>query len=195
MEAMTVDDKFAQLERRLDAFDEELGQLRDCEEIRQAMYAYARGVDRGDQELLAPAFHDDAYDDHGNFRGNKADALAALGRSAQNKDVKASMHHLGNILIDLEGDFANVETYFVAYHRRVIDGKTYTRSRAGRYLDRFEKRDGRWRVLNRRVVDDWSRLDQVVQTALEVGPDNTICTRDRNDPSYKMEGFADRHKR
>ncbi|WP_417207927.1 nuclear transport factor 2 family protein [Antarctobacter sp.] len=190
---MTETDRIAELQRRIEALDREVTRQRDCEEIRQAMYAYARGVDRADAALFEAAFHDDAYDDHGNFRGDKAQTVATLRRSGQNPEVKASMHHIGNILIDLEGNFANVESYFVAYQRREVGDRTYTRSRAGRYLDRFEKRDGRWRVLRRRVVDDWSRLDEVGQTAREVGPENTLCTRDRHDASYEMEGFAQRH--
>ena len=188
------DAAIAELAAKVEAMGAELAYLRDCEEIRQAMYAYCRGVDRADMDLLDAAFHEDAIDDHGNFSGTKEDAMAALRKSGKNPEVKASMHHLGNVLIDLRGDVADVESYFVAYQRREMDGKTYTRSRAGRYLDRFVKRDGRWRVLSRKVVDDWSRLDEVVETAREVGPKNTICTRDRNDASYAMEGFADRHK-
>lgn len=174
---------------RLDALAEEIRRLRDHEEIRQAMYAYARGVDRGDQALLDPAFHDDALDDHGNFRGGKAAALAALKRSAENRATTASFHMLGNILIDLKGDEADVETYFMASQRKEEDGKTFTRMRAGRYLDHFVKRDNAWRILHRRVIDDWSRLDEVVATAREVGPDNTHGTRDRTDLSYSVEGF------
>ena len=98
------------------------------------------------------------------------------------------MHHLGNMLIDLAGDVANVETYFLAIQRRELDGKTWTRTRAGRYLDRFEKRAGTWRVLHRRVVDDWSRLDEVVATAAEVGPNNTHGRRDAEDASYELLG-------
>ena len=177
------------LHAQLQALAEEVRCLRDCEAIRQAMYAYARGVDRGDAELLGPAFHDDAYDDHGNFKGDKATALAYLKRSAGIKETTASFHHIGNILIDLKGDEADVETYFMASQRREDGGKTYTRMRAGRYLDHFVRRDGKWRVLKRRVIDDWSRLDEVVATALEVGPDNNLGTRDRNDLSYTVEGF------
>lgn len=174
---------------RIEVLAAEVRYLRDCEEIRQALYAYARGVDRGDEELLAPAFHDDAHDDHGNFRGDKAAALAALKRSAENRETTASFHHLGNILIDLRGNEAYVETYFMASQRREEGGRTFTRMRCGRYLDRFVKRDGKWRVLDRRVIDDWSRLDEVVATAREVGPGNHHGTRDRNDLSYSVEGF------
>lgn len=184
-------DTFAQ---KLEVLERNVERLRDCEVIRQAMYRYARGVDRGDETLLEPAFHDDAYDDHGNFRGTKQDALAALAKSAKNEAVTASMHHIGNILIDLDGDFADVESYFIAYQRRVIDGRDFTRIRAGRYLDRFEKREGVWRVLNRKVIDDWSRLDEVISTAHEVSESNHHGTRSRTDPSYEVEGFLEAFK-
>lgn len=182
------------LRAQLDRLAKEVERLRDHEEIRQAMYAYARGVDRGDQELLEPAFHDDAKDDHGNFKGDKQTALAALKRSAENKTTTASVHHLGNILIDLKDDEAHVETYFMASQRREEGGKTYTRMRVGRYFDHFVKRDGKWRVLHRRVIDDWSRLDEVAATAPEVGPENNHGTRDRDDLSYSVAGFLDDRK-
>ena len=167
--------------------------LSDCEAIRQAMYAYARGVDRADQDLIASIFHDDAIDDHGNFSGDKTETLAALKRSAAVRETTASFHQLGNILIDLRGDAADVETYFVAVQRRE-SGKTFTRIRAGRYLDHFVKRNGDWRILRRKVIDDWSRLDEVVATAGEVGPDNHHGTRDHNDPSFAVKGFMDNRK-
>lgn len=183
------------LHARLQALDEDVRHLRDCEEIRQVMYAYARGVDRADQALIAPTFHDDAFDDHGNFKGGKAETLAALKRSSQIKETTASFHHLGNILIDLKGDEADVETYFIAVQRREEDGKAFSRIRAGRYLDRFAKRDGNWRVLKRTVVDDWSRLDEIVATAREVTQENHHGTRNREDPSYRIDGFVDDRKK
>jgi hypothetical protein len=160
------------------------------EEIRQAMYAYARGVDRLDEALITAAYHEDAWDDHGNFRGDRSTAVGTIMRRGAAGATSASMHHIGNILIDLHGDTADVETYFVAYQLRVADGRTYTRMRAGRYLDRFDCRDGRWRIAKRRVVDDWSRLDEVVATAPEVGADNAIGARDSHDASYELDGFA-----
>jgi hypothetical protein len=185
----------SELEQQIAALAKEVQYLRDCEEIRQAMYTYARGVDRGDQELLEPCFHDDAIDDHGNFSGSKADALAALAKSAKNPTTTASFHHLGNILIDVVGDEAHVETYFMASQRRELDGKTFTRMRVGRYFDHFVRENGKWQVIARRVVDDWSRLDEVVQTAAEVGPNNNHATRDRNDLSYSVNGFPNRHQK
>ena len=173
--------------------DERVQRLIDCEEIRQAMYAYARGVDRLDEDLIRAAYHPDAWDDHGNFRGDREVAVATIMNNGRTGNATASMHHIGNMLIDLNGDVADVETYFVAYQRREEGEKAFTRMRAGRYLDRFERRDGRWRVARRVVVDDWSRLDEVLATAAEVGPNSTIGTRHTTDVSYEIRGFvADR---
>ena len=182
----------ADLQRQLTALATELCILRDHEDIRQAMYAYARGIDRGDAALLEPSFHDDATDDHGSFKGDKATALANFARSAASKETTASVHHIGNILIDLRGDEAHVETYFMASQRRDLDGKAFTRMRVGRYFDQFVRRDGQWRVLNRRVIDDWSRLDEVIATAREVGATNNHGTRDSTDLSYSVPGFPNR---
>ncbi|EPX82270.1 hypothetical protein Salmuc_03058 [Salipiger mucosus DSM 16094] len=182
------------MERQLADLAAEVTRLKDHEDIRQAIYAYARGIDRGDATLLDPAFHEDAEDDHGNFRGTKHDALAAFAKSAKNPAVSSSVHHIGNILIDLRGDVADVETYFMASQRREEDGKHWIRMRVGRYLDRFEKRDGIWRVARRKVIDDWSSLDELAQPAREVGPDNNHGTRGADDPSRAVTGFADHHR-
>ncbi|MTB88965.1 nuclear transport factor 2 family protein [Aeromicrobium senzhongii] len=152
------------------------------------MYSYARGTDRCDPDLIADAYHEDAWDDHGNFRGGRdvvVDTIVGRGAAA-----RASMHHLGNVLIELLGDTAHVETYFMACQDLEIDGARFTRMRAGRYLDRFERRDGRWRVAHRTVVDDWSRLDEVVATAPSVTDECHRGTRDRTDPSYGLSDFS-----
>lgn len=168
--------------------EEQVRRLIDHEEIRQAMYSYARGVDRNDADLLRAAYHSDAWDDHGNFQGGPEDVVKTIRSHAA--EIPSSMHHIGNILIDLAGDVANVESYFVSYHQRNLEGKAFTRTRAGRYIDRFERRGGQWRIARRMVIDDWSRLDEVVATAVEVGRSNKVGTRNRSDASYQLSQFA-----
>lgn len=178
----------------ISSIEQTVARLAAHEEIRQAMYAYARGVDRLDEALITGAYHDDAWDDHGNFRGDRTTAVGVIMHRGATGATIASMHQIGNVLIDLHDDdeSADVETYFVAYQLRNVDGRTFTRMRAGRYLDRFERRDGRWRIAKRHVVDDWSRLDEVVASAPEVGADNTLGVRTREDASYALAGFARR---
>jgi SnoaL-like domain len=163
--------------------------LEDCEEIRQLMYTYARGVDRIDQDLLEQVYHPDAYDNHGSWEGDARTAIDLLVTRGRAGTASASNHLLGNMLIDIKGDVAHAETYFIAYQRQHRDGKIYTRARAGRYLDQFERRDGRWRVLNRQVVDDWSRFDEVVATSPDADMNRVQGMRDETDPSYRLGGF------
>jgi len=141
-----------------------LQQLLDREAIREVMTRYCRGVDRRDDDLIRAAYHPDAFDDHGNFTGSRE----AVVTKVRNSTVTASMHHIGNVDIELDGDVAWVETYFVAYASHEIDGRTYDSARGGRYLDRFERRDGRWAVARRKVADDWAHMDEVVRRP-EVG--------------------------
>ena len=46
-----------------------LQSLIDKQEIRDCMARYARGVDRADWEAVRDTYHDDAYDDHGDYKG------------------------------------------------------------------------------------------------------------------------------
>jgi len=177
-----------QLDTRRQSLEQRLQELLDKEDIRQAIYAYARGVDRCNPELIGDSYHVDAWDDHGNFRGGRDDVVGSI--MSRQAAATNSMHHVGNILIELHDDTANVETYFMACQTLELDGKQYTRMRSGRYLDQFERRDGRWRILRRTVVDDWSRLDEIVALAPTINAECKIGTRDRLDPSYELSDFT-----
>jgi hypothetical protein len=47
--------------------------LLDREAIREVMARYCRGIDRLDVELIKSAYHPDAFDDHGPFKGLRDD--------------------------------------------------------------------------------------------------------------------------
>jgi hypothetical protein len=126
-------------------------------DIHDALMRYCRGVDRRDPELLLSAFHDDAVDDHGRGEQTPQDLAAVIAAG----DQRAMMHFIGNEFIEVDGDRAVSETYFISFQSVEHEGAPATRMRAGRYLDRFERRDGSWRIAHRRVVDEWSRVDLV----------------------------------
>jgi len=152
--------------------------LLDREEIDDALRRYARGVDRGAWQLVRSAYHDDAFDDHGDFKGG-VDALVAW-LHERFDGLDNSVHQLSNCLIERAGDdLALVETYFVS--SRVIpppvaesgemgDEDALCRQAWGRYVDRFERRDGAWRIAQRRVVLDARMTFVVTGTARSAGP-------------------------
>jgi ketosteroid isomerase-like protein len=148
------------------ALEEKVRVLLAKDEIRDVLMRYARGVDRGDADLIASCYHPDAVDDHG---GIELTGTEAGPRFAGHRKVSASgaagQHFMGNITIDVQGDVAYTESYFVSYLIVDRDSAEYTRFRGARYLDRFERRGGSWRIAYRVVVDDWDRLDKVTEPA------------------------------
>jgi hypothetical protein len=136
------------------------------QEINDILLRYCRGIDRRDRELIRSAYHRDSHDDHGNFRGSGWDfadwAIGLLGRRDQ-----VTTHLISNVLIEVTGATARSECYFVGVH--VLGGPDGARTQEfhGRYLDRFERRDGRWGITRRLVVHDWNetRLIVPVQSA------------------------------
>ena len=139
---------------------EALRELLDKQEIHEVLMRYCRGIDRCDEELLRGVYHPDATDNHGLFVGKAADfvpwALKGLERDLSTK------HSVTNDLIELRGDIAYVESYLLAvHHRKARDGGLIDLIMAGRYVDRFERRLGVWKIADRKVVLDWGRIDPV----------------------------------
>src|SRR5581483_11030852 len=66
----------------------------------------------------------------------------------------AHQHHITTHSCELDGDVAHTESYILFVHRRG-DGRTVLFG-GGRYIDRFERRDGEWRIALRRLVMDFS---------------------------------------
>lgn len=155
--------------------------LLDREQIRAVMMDYCRGVDRRDYELIRSAYFADAFDDHGNFTGSREAVIEKVSRDPEGIAVDSSMHHVGNIRIELEDDTAWVESSFVAYSTQLADNKEFVTMRAGRYLDRFERREGRWGIARRTVADDWAVRSEVLDKP-EIG--HNKASRDKSDPSY-----------
>ena len=127
-------------------------------EIEDCMKRYARGVDRRDWDLVQGCFHPDSMDHHGEFHGDSAGFVDWV--KARHQNLPFSMHYLLNCLIEFRsGTVAFVETYFWALQRREQDGAAAGTDHEvfGRYVDRFENRDGTWRIADRKVVYDSTR--------------------------------------
>lgn len=127
----------------------------DRQAIEAALVRYSRGIDRCDMDVLKSVYWEDSIDDHGSFVGPGWDfaenVIPAL------KQMKATMHAVSNMHIELMGDWARTETYCVAYHLVPGDAGDQDMVVGGRYLDRFEKRAGEWRIKVRVYVMDWNQ--------------------------------------
>ena len=66
-----------------------------------------------------------------------------------------------------------------------LDGKLFDRHGFRRYLDRFECRDGAWKIAHRVTTGDWDRIDAVTfRTEGDFVKKLTCGMRDRTDPSF-----------
>ena len=133
-------------------------------EITDAIHRYCHAADRRRWWLMETVFHDDGTCKLSTIPKSpwrdfvkQAEALFA--------PIGPTHHQLGNTQIAIDGDVAHVETYITAFHRVLADstpggpfggtGEAHDVIMGGRYIDRFEKRDGVWKIAERASASDF----------------------------------------
>jgi hypothetical protein len=154
--------------------------LLDKLDIHETIMRYCRAIDRCDEELLRSVYHPDAWDNHGAFNGRAADFIPWV-MDLLRRRYTSTTHAICNELIEVVDDAAWSEAYFFAFHRYARNGEEYDWIVAGRYVDRFERRDGAWKIAHRLAVMDWDRVD-VVRDKRPTAP--IVGLRSRQDPVY-----------
>jgi SnoaL-like domain len=149
---------------------------------------YMRGLDRLDEALVAGQFWPEARLEYGIFSGGPAEFAAFC--MAALKDHDRNQHLLGQHLIDFaSGDEAFGEVYYQAYHRTTDDaGAKRDLVIAGRYIDRYERRGGVWKIAYRSELVDWLRDDPAADAMLAAAP-FIIGARKPDDPLYHREAM------
>jgi SnoaL-like protein len=160
-----------------DSVAERLERIEDRQKIEDVIYRYCRSIDRNDLELFRTVFWEEAGFGGGVVSGvgDFAEPLMA----ALKLKYEVTHHSVGNILVDLRGDLAFVESYATAYHRsfptresnasvlglkwlkdeKISQNEAHDLVVGLRYVDRFEKRSGEWRITLRNLVFDWSQVE------------------------------------
>jgi hypothetical protein len=172
-----------------------IAELKARADITEVCHRYCRALDRVDDPLLRSVFHPNSTHQHGPFRGSSSDfcgfAIELL------RELVRTQHLLGNVSVELKGDVAYVESYFQAYHR-IARGKegagVFVRHDksvdediiiGGRYIDRFERRAGVWKIAHRTGLHEWEQWSKADERHFPLmGPDE-IGRRDRSDPVYR----------
>lgn len=153
-------------------------------QIHDALMRYCRGIDRMDRDLILSAYHPGARDNHGTFDGPVEEFIEwVIPRQAA---IPYTTHFVGNELIEVDGDVARCESYMVAFYRIVVEGIEQDFMGFGRYVDRFELRDGAWRIAERITVFDKERIDPVPRAVSTLTDQLIRGARDANDPSYRV---------
>ena len=174
--------------------------IADRMQIQDCMYRWCRAVDRLDYEGMRASFHPDAVDRHGAFDGNINGLVEWI--RARHAAIPFSMHAVSNMLIEFAGpDRALVETYvrttqrYPAEARQALDQLAGGRAGSGdgamdlltcsRYVDRFERRDGEWKIALRTLVADWKQFVDVAAGQPKPPASQEVGRRNDDDFIYR----------
>jgi len=131
--------------------------------VRELVEAYAHCADRrdakGQMSLFTPDTHFvvfmNAKDRKPSMEIRSRDALAPVFADLNKYD--ATTHFVGqSTILSLTGDGAIGETYCLAHHVTVTEGKRRLMVASLRYLDTFVKQDGGWLFAERQLYVDWT---------------------------------------
>ncbi len=158
--------------------------MADKLECMELIARLAKGIDRCDADMVRACFHPDATDDHGAFKGAAEEFIEWVMPLLHS--MKRTQHVIGQTLMEVNGDKAAGESYFLAHHNiETPDGEIFMIA-AGRYLDTFERRDGTWKISHRHAIYDWNSTVPSTDNWDRDDPDNPSVygIRGTDDASY-----------
>jgi hypothetical protein len=170
---------------------ERLRLVADKQEIYELSCTYMRGQDRLDAKAHRSVFWDDAWCSYGIYEGGP-DGFVEFAQNALTPH--ASNHHMiGQVQIDVAGDEAFGEVYYQAFHRLVgEDGSRRDLIVSGRYVDRYERRGGVWKIAYRSELVDWVRDEPAADQWFE-GSAMIPGARKPHDPLYDRDRMHKSH--
>ena len=154
--------------------------------IKDVHLRYCRGIDRMDWDLVRSAYHPEAVDDHGPFKGSVEEFIDWVS-ALLTKGFQTWTHFAGQQMVRIEGDRALMESYARAYHRTRpdADGKVADWILNLRYVDVLERREGDWRIIDRVLsCDSEITIPVDPEYPAVLGPDWHRGSADTSDLSY-----------
>ena len=173
-------------EARLDALESKLA-------ISEVLFRYCRALDRLDETALQEIFWQDAMVDYGPgiYNGPVTD-FVPFAMQFQGA-MKVTQHRVSNVLIDLDGDTAYCDSQMYAFHVLQSADELVDLIVIARMGDRFERRNGEWRIADRIEVIDWAHERPSTDDWFERQPELHRGRHDSTDPAYqRIKAFADR---
>jgi hypothetical protein len=165
--------------------EQRLDRIESHQKIEDVLYRYSRGWDRYDEEALRSCFWPDSQHEHGSFKGKSQDFITKAWPYIGT--ISLTTHSISNVQIMVEGDRAMSECYFAAHHQRPNSTKDGEEDFFvwGRYLDRFERRGGEWKIAFRHGL---SETEQVMTRNPHLAklPPEQLSRRKPVDPLYAM---------
>jgi hypothetical protein len=131
--------------------------------IRETVENWVVWRDSGDWERFATVWHSEAWMIATWFQG-PASKFIEVSREGFNRGVNI-LHLLGGFSCDIVDHRAIAQTKMTISQRALVDGVLVDVLCTGRFYDFFEKRDGLWRIVRRRLIYEKDRMDPVEPSA------------------------------
>jgi hypothetical protein len=172
-----IEDRLARLER-------EMQHMRDRQDIYDCLARTSRGNDRFDKALITGAYHTGGQHE----LGRKIISGSDYGDHANHAHAAISEVSLHNVTMhscEIDGDVAHTESYVIGLF--ADKGADMSRMLAGRYIDRLERRDGKWGIVLRRATVEVAMEGKAILPNGHgvIGSGYLKGGRDRSDPSYQ----------
>jgi hypothetical protein len=173
--------------------------IADRLEIQDVMYRWCRAIDRLDYDEIRAVFHADATDTHGIYNGNIEGLISWI--RERHRTITFSMHQVSNMLIEFATpEVAMSEAYLRTIQRYPAEAAAALKQLANgyepvgasdlwtcsRYIDRFERRDGAWKIAQRVLAQEWKVITPVPSPAPGHVPGSVVGRRDAEDPFYVL---------
>ena len=129
--------------------------LADRAQINDILVRYAEGLDRRDLDAVRSCFAPDVRAEYGGVVLDPGVDPLVEHVSIVSTFV-GSMHLLGNVIVDLDGDTAHSTCRCVAYVLRETPDGVRLFMRGLTYEDRWARLDAGFRITDRRHVPEWS---------------------------------------
>jgi hypothetical protein len=159
----------------------DIRKLEDKQAIYTVLAAVCRSLDRCDIAGLVATMRPDATNVDLEISGRDAISAAMIAKVVEESDV--STHFLSNVLIDIDGDRANVEAYLSSYLVTLGGENCTVRTRSGRYLDQLQREGTGWLISSHSSIVDWATCAEyrtVDRSRWQSG------SRSISDPSYDI---------
>jgi len=154
-------------------------------EIVDALLSYTRGIDRLDKESVISAFHPGAILNNYGPEPMPIEDFVEYALPSLKQRYSATQHRVSNIRIEIKEDRALVESYVLAYHVKSSESSKQLHTFNGRYIDTFALRDAHWKISERFLRNDWSKVDDITEEM--AGSSVWVKSRrDADDPIYNF---------
>ncbi len=154
-------------------------------EIVDALLSYTRGIDRLDKESVISAFHPGAILNNYGPEPMPIEDFVEYALPSLKQRYSATQHRVSNIRIEIKEDRALVESYVLAYHVKSSESSKQLHTFNGRYIDTFALRDAHWKISERFLRNDWSKVDDITEEM--AGSSVWVKSRrDDDDPIYNF---------